>query len=118
MNEHKLTSSSFESGHFHKELSHSFHLAGLEESSRARITGAMQDAIEHVAQTHDLRLGVGKNHLDEMLHYIDKNYHQDQHHSLHLRADERAHLEHALRTHFGVPHEAANDSHHASGAAA
>jgi len=85
------------------------HRAGLSDNGRERVVGALQAAIEHVAKKHDLSYGVGGNHIDEALHYVDKTYHSDSNRSNYLTPKERSFLEATLRSHYDTP-VAANDN--------
>lgn len=71
---------------------------GFEHADLERAKGIVGDAIEHVEHKYDTKLGMKAEHFDSALEYLHKE-HKDW---KALSEYKRAHIESALREHFGI----------------
>ena len=93
--EPKLTQHHLESGAFHEHLSHLQHTHNLSDAGKGRVSDAVSAALQHVQNKHGLRYGMAAHHVDDALHFIDKE-HRD------LKPKERAVIEQALKHRFDI----------------
>lgn len=103
MSERKITAESFDRGSLRTTLDTHMYRSGLSDQGRERVNSAVQAAIEHVAKEHELRRGVGGNHMEDIQHFLNNRY-EDRHL---LQPKERAVIESALHQHYGIEKQAA-----------
>lgn len=102
MNDRKLSPRDLDAGPFEEQLSRQLYRGKFSPEATQRIKGALQTALEAMAQKFNLSLGIGGNHIDDVLHFIDKNYKDDERSSHYLKKKECAFLEEQLREWYGA----------------
>jgi len=94
MDTEHLTGENFD-GEFRRTLRYSH---ALEHDDLERVKGIITDAADHLKTEGHTNLGLSKEHLNRTLKFLN-----DKHHGWKaLPEHKRAHIESALKAHFGV----------------
>lgn len=94
MNEHRLTPENFD-----REIRGTLRYGhGFEHADLERAKGIVTDAIAHVAQKTGTKYGMGAQHLDTALQFLNKRHEGWKK----LPEHQKQHIEATLKEHFGI----------------